>query len=153
MPAEKRCGLDHSQRLAPVEPASQPDEGETGSIRGTARFDVAFLVESQLFTQKEIPRRKRGAWAQAKAQEPQRITEEPQQRICERYEVVGLTRELDHHQGLPLRHRWLFLPIVTAGRCDVQRDEDGIFAEHRCQKSRFMHLPRMHVMWVIWERR
>jgi hypothetical protein len=67
MPAEKRCGLDHSQRLAPVEPASQPDEGDTGSIRGTARFEVAFLVERQLFTQKEIPRRKHGAWAQAKA--------------------------------------------------------------------------------------
>jgi hypothetical protein len=67
MPVEKRCGLDHSQRLAPVEPASQPDEGETGSIRGKARFEVAFLVERQLFTQKEIPRRKHGAWAQAKA--------------------------------------------------------------------------------------
>jgi hypothetical protein len=84
------------QRLAPVEPASQPDEGETGSIRGTARFEVAFLVERQLFTQKEIPRRKHGAWAQAKAQEPQCITEEPQQRTCARSEVAELVCESDH---------------------------------------------------------
>jgi hypothetical protein len=97
---------------------------------GPLGYDVAFLVEGQLFAQKEVLRRERGVWAQAKAHEPQRITEKPQQRICERYEVVGLTRELDHHQDLPLRHRWLFLPIVTAGRRDVQSHEDGIFAEH-----------------------
>lgn len=28
-----------------------------------------------------------------------------------------------------------------------------IITEEGCQKSRFMHLPRMHVMWVIRERR
>jgi hypothetical protein len=98
---------------------------------GPLGYDVAFLVEGQLLAQKEVLRRERRVWAQAKAHEPQRITEKPQQRICERYKVVGLTRELDHHQDLRLKHRWLFLPMVTAGRRDVQSYEDGIFAEHR----------------------
>jgi hypothetical protein len=54
MPANQRRRLHHSQRLAPVEPAGEPDEGETGGVSGALRLDMAFLVEGELFAQKEI---------------------------------------------------------------------------------------------------
>ena len=41
MPADERGRLHNGQGLAPVEPAREPDQGETDSIGGRARFDVA----------------------------------------------------------------------------------------------------------------
>jgi hypothetical protein len=54
MPAEKRLGLHDSQSWPPVEPAPEPDEGETRGIGGMSGFDVALLIQRQLFPQKEI---------------------------------------------------------------------------------------------------
>jgi hypothetical protein len=45
MPADKGVRLHNGQGCTPVEPACEPDQGETGSIGGTARRDVALLVE------------------------------------------------------------------------------------------------------------
>src|SRR5688572_32895563 len=54
MPADQRGWLYHSQRLPPVEPAREPNQGETGGVSGALRLDVAFLIQRQLFAQKEI---------------------------------------------------------------------------------------------------
>ena len=45
-----------------------------------------------------------------------------------RMNVAELTRESDHRQGLPLRHKWWFLPLdPRSGRRDAQHDEHGVF--------------------------
>ena len=80
MPADQRCRLHNDQRLPPVEPARKPDQGETGSIRGTPRFDVALLVEGKLFPQKEVLRCQHRSWTQAEAQETDDIDQQCQQR-------------------------------------------------------------------------
>ena len=54
MPAEKGLRLHNGQGFAPVKPAREPHQGETGSIRSTAWFDVAFLRQRQLFTQEQV---------------------------------------------------------------------------------------------------
>ena len=54
MPAEKRRRLHNRQRLTPVKPAPQPEQGEAGRISGAPWRDLAFLIEDELFAQKEI---------------------------------------------------------------------------------------------------
>ena len=51
---------------------------------------LSLLIEGQLLVQTEVLHHERGAWAQVKAQEPQRITEEHQQRAYEPYERGGI---------------------------------------------------------------
>jgi transposase-like protein len=69
-------------------------------------------------------------WVQVKEDETQYITEEYQECACELYELTKLVRASRHRQGIPLKYRWLSLPIVAAGRRNVQSDEDEIFAEY-----------------------
>jgi hypothetical protein len=54
VPAGKRRWLYHGQGLAPVEPASEPDQGETGGGGGAPWLDVTFLIQRELFTQEEV---------------------------------------------------------------------------------------------------
>src|SRR5215510_10940168 len=54
MPAEERRRLDNGQGLPPIEPASEPDECETRGVGGTSGFDIALLIQRQLFPQKEV---------------------------------------------------------------------------------------------------
>src|SRR5215471_16431400 len=50
MPADQGVWLHNGQRLTPVEPTAQPDQGEAGAVGNTARFDMALLVEGKLLT-------------------------------------------------------------------------------------------------------
>jgi hypothetical protein len=53
-PPLKRLRLYHRQSQSPVKPLRQPDQGETGGIGGTPRYDIAPLIEGSLFTQEEV---------------------------------------------------------------------------------------------------
>jgi hypothetical protein len=55
--------LDHGYYLAPVEPAPKADQGEAGSIGGPPRFAVAFLIQCQWLTEKEVRRGQSGVQA------------------------------------------------------------------------------------------
>jgi hypothetical protein len=88
MPADEGGGLHNGQGLAPVKPAREPDQGKAGSIGGTARFDVALLVEGQLFTQKEVFRCEYRRWTQTEAQETDDIDQQRQQRTSETQYIV-----------------------------------------------------------------
>jgi hypothetical protein len=152
MPTGKRCRLHQGRGLPPVEASGKPDQSETSGIGRTLRFDVALLIQRQLFTQKEILCSKRGAWAQAQEQEAQRIHEEHQPHACERYtpyKMAEQARAMCHCQGLPPRYGWWFLPIIAAGTCDVQSDEDRIFAEHS-QGGRECRRIRQKRAWRSW---
>jgi hypothetical protein len=54
MPADERRRLDSGQGWPPIAPASEPDERETRGIGGTSGFDITFLIQCQLFPQKEV---------------------------------------------------------------------------------------------------
>jgi hypothetical protein len=59
MPAEQGRWLHNDESLSPVEPTAEPSEGETGGSGSTPGYDVALLIESELFAEKEILRRER----------------------------------------------------------------------------------------------
>ena len=46
--------MDNYQRLAPVEASGKPGQREPSGVGRTLGFDVALLMEGQLFPQKEI---------------------------------------------------------------------------------------------------
>jgi hypothetical protein len=54
MPASEGLWLYNDQGLAPVKPATEPDQGHAGGMGGALRCDVAFLIQRQLFAQKEV---------------------------------------------------------------------------------------------------
>ena len=53
-------GCTMAQSLSPITPAPEPNEGETRGVGGTSGFDLAFLIQRQLFPQKEVFCRKGG---------------------------------------------------------------------------------------------
>jgi hypothetical protein len=65
-------------------------------MRGTAWLDVAFLVQGQLFAQKEVLSSEGRTGAQTQEQEAPRIHEERQVRACEWYEVAEQARVSSH---------------------------------------------------------
>ena len=79
MPPGEGFRLHHRQGLAPVEPATQPDESETGGIRGTFRLDVPLLIHGGLFAKKEILRRQCHRRAQARPEETCGVEDKRQQ--------------------------------------------------------------------------
>ncbi len=107
MPADQRGWLYHSQCLVPVEPAREPDQGETGGVSGALSLDVAFLIQRQLFAQKEIFCGKCGAGAQA-------IAQERRQQTYKRHEGTEPVRKSCHRQGVPHRYGLLSLAIIPA---------------------------------------
>jgi hypothetical protein len=54
MPSEHRCRLHYTQSLLPIDPASKPKQGEVGGIGSTFRLYIEFLIQRQLFVQKEV---------------------------------------------------------------------------------------------------
>jgi len=69
MPMEKGLGLNNSEDLAPIEPVTEPDQRKAGRLGGTSWRLLAFLVEGELLTEKEILRSQRGAGTQAETKE------------------------------------------------------------------------------------
>jgi hypothetical protein len=119
------------QGLPPIEPAGGPDQGDAGGVGDSSPLDLTLLIQGELLAQKEILRGQDRGWTQAQEQEAQCIKEKHHQYASERHEVAEQARVSCHWQSLPLGHRWWFLPIVAAGRHDVQSDEDRIFADHK----------------------
>src|SRR5215813_14245095 len=79
MPLEKGLRLDDSEDLAPIEPVTEPDQHKAGRRGGTSWRLLAFLVEGELLTEKEILRSQRRAGTQAETQETQAVVEESHQ--------------------------------------------------------------------------
>ena len=102
MPAEKRLGLHDSQGGSPVEPPPKPDQNETGHVRRTPGFAMAFLVEGELLTQEEILRGKDSRRAHTEPEEAHHITQECQQRASDMQHMVEQARASCHDQGVLL---------------------------------------------------
>jgi hypothetical protein len=96
MPAEKRCRLHDRQRLTPVEPAPEPDQGETGGIRGAPWRDMAFLIEGKLFAQKEVFCGERCGGMPTEPEEVGRIHQEHQQRAGQLPQMMEQVRASQH---------------------------------------------------------
>src|SRR5919204_2440124 len=54
MPADQRGWLDDDQSAAPVEPAGEPDQGETGGMGGAPWCDRALPIQGQPLAKKKI---------------------------------------------------------------------------------------------------
>ena len=52
MPLQKRLGLDDDQRIAPFEHLGERDQGEAQGRGGSPRFDLTFLEQGELFSEK-----------------------------------------------------------------------------------------------------
>jgi hypothetical protein len=66
MPADQGLRLHHSQRLALVKPAGEPDQGDAGGMGGTPWLDVTLLMQGELLTQKQVFGGKGGGRPQTK---------------------------------------------------------------------------------------
>ncbi len=139
MPTDQCRRLHDDDGLAPVELASEPDQGHSSRMRGTTWLDLAFLVQGQLFAQKKVLRHERRTEAQAQAQEALRIHEEHQQRACEWSNVAEQARVSSHGEGVPLRRKLWSLSIIAAERCDAQSVRMEFLrstgAVHHCRRS------------------
>ena len=121
MPADEGGGLRNGQGLAPVEPACEPDEDKAGGIGRAFRLDVALLIHSQLFAQKQVFRSQGGAGTQAETQETQAVVEEGQQGAHALEQGAEQVRASCHGHGVHLRQALFSLPIVAPpeGWCPV----------------------------------
>jgi hypothetical protein len=99
MPVEKCCRLHDRQRLTPVEPAPEPDQGEAGGIRGAPWRDIALLIEGELFAQKEVFCSERRGRAQTEPEEACRIHRERQQCTRQRHEMMERAQDSRHTQA------------------------------------------------------
>ena len=102
MPAGNVAGVT-IVRLAPVEPAAEPDEGKARGIGGAPRRDVSFLIQRELFAQKEVFCGERRGRAQAEPEEACRIHQERQQRARQLHKVMERAQDSQHTQGTLLR--------------------------------------------------
>ena len=89
VPAGQGRRLHDAQGLAPIKPAGEPGQSHPSCLRGTTWLGLAFLVEGQLFTQKEVLRREGRTGVQAQAQEAPCIHEEHQQHACPVIDMAG----------------------------------------------------------------
>jgi hypothetical protein len=54
MPSDEGVGLDNGQSLSPRKETRKQHQGEPGSITGSARIDLTFPVQTQLFAEEEV---------------------------------------------------------------------------------------------------
>jgi hypothetical protein len=66
VPADKRLGLDHNQRLVPIEEFPQCDQQQPSMSRGVPRAHLAFLEERELFSEEQILRNERRVGSEEK---------------------------------------------------------------------------------------
>jgi len=78
VPRDEGPGLHDGQSVAPIEPAAQQYQAQSGRIVGTSGLDLALFIERQLLTQKQILRGERVPGAQAETQKVNQITHNPQ---------------------------------------------------------------------------
>ena len=60
MPTDEGLGRHEGQGVSPIEASAEPHERQAGWIVESARPDLAFLIEGELFAQEEILGGKRG---------------------------------------------------------------------------------------------
>jgi hypothetical protein len=92
MPAEKRLGLHNGQGLAPVKPATEPAQGEPGGVGRAPWLDVTFLLQRELFTEKEVFSGQGRGCMEAEPQEAHHIAQERQSDTGELHEVTEQVR-------------------------------------------------------------
>jgi hypothetical protein len=88
MPPDEGLRLHNGEGLSPIEPAREPDEGEASAMRSASRLNVTFLVQGQLFAQKEVFCRECRGRTETEPEEAQGITQEHQQCTRELYEMM-----------------------------------------------------------------
>jgi hypothetical protein len=108
MPADQRRRLHNDQCLAPVEPAGEPDQSETGGMGGAPWFDRALLLQGQLLAKKKIFGGKGGGRPQTEPEITNAIYQQQGQRIDELSEMTNQAHEMSYRQGFPLR--WVVVP-------------------------------------------
>jgi hypothetical protein len=91
MPPGKRVWLHNGQPLTPVEPATEPDQSETGRIGRTSGLHVTLLIQRQLFPQEEVFCCKGRGRTKTKPEEPPDIDDKREQRGSDQYEVTEQT--------------------------------------------------------------
>ncbi len=130
MPTDQRRRLHDDDGLAPVEPASEPDQGHSSRLRGATWLDLAFLIQGQLFAQKEVLRLEGRTGAQAQAQKVPRIM-----RSISSVQMSGTTlRSRFGHRVMAKDPYETHVVVPAYYRCRKTRrpeGDDGIFAEHR----------------------
>jgi hypothetical protein len=105
MPADQRGRSDDDQSPVPVKAAGKPDQGETSGVSGALRLDMALLVKSELFAQKEIFCRQGGPWAQTQPQEARGIPQKCHLCAHQRHEVMEQAWSIQHMQGTLLKRK------------------------------------------------
>jgi hypothetical protein len=63
MPADQCGRLHHGQRVPPVKPATEPDQGNPRGVGGAPWLETAFAVQRELFAQEEVFRGQGRGWA------------------------------------------------------------------------------------------
>ena len=91
-PAGKSLGLNDGQGWLPVEPAGQSDQGEARSVSRTLGFDVARLVERQLFAQKEILSGECRRGAQPEPENTDGINAKREEHVCQLIQMAHQAR-------------------------------------------------------------
>jgi hypothetical protein len=68
VPRDEGSGLHDGQSVAPIEPAAEQHQRQTGRMVGTSGLDLALLIERELLAQEQILGRQRGPGAQPETQ-------------------------------------------------------------------------------------
>jgi hypothetical protein len=92
---------DH-QHPAPVEEAAEPDQCHARGVVGASGFDLAFLILSYLFAQKEIFRCQGRCRSQAQHEKTSSIAQKYQQGIRHLTEVVDEGTKAQHRDLIRL---------------------------------------------------
>ena len=100
---------------------------------------MTFLIEGQLFAQKEFFCYQHRSWTQTEVKETDSSAQQRQQRASERQHMMEQVRILCHCQNVPLQQGCLLLilTIIRAAKVGVQSYEDRVIAEHSFLDSTF----------------
>jgi hypothetical protein len=118
MPADERCGLHHSQCLAPIEPTTETNQSDTGGISGALRFDVTLLIHDKLFAQKKIFGRQGSGGAQPEAEKAYGIDSKREEHSRESFCMVVLSLGiLGYSLGLLSLFSGQVSSVTSKGHC------------------------------------
>jgi len=121
MPAEEGGGLPHSEDLAPIKPATEPDQGEAGGVGGTPWHHLALLIQRELLTEQEVFGGKGRAGAPTETEEAPGINEKRAQYLGQWTEAAKQVGEASQSPDVLLRCGLFSLAMIPAGRSRVSR--------------------------------
>jgi hypothetical protein len=76
-----RC--HNAQDGSPVEVVREPHHGQSRRIGGPCRFGLTFIIQGELFAQKEVFRGQRWAWTEAKSKVAYGLDDEREEDGCQ----------------------------------------------------------------------